>query len=66
MANQTDEAIIAIDPSSREGLGVARYIRSKDDGQVADVAPQLTNALCDRGTGVATFARWRPKPATSP
>jgi hypothetical protein len=26
------EAIIAIDPSTGEALGVARYVRSKDDG----------------------------------
>jgi nucleotide-binding universal stress UspA family protein/GNAT superfamily N-acetyltransferase len=32
------EAIIAIDPSSGEMLGVARYIRSKDDAQAAEAA----------------------------
>jgi hypothetical protein len=32
------EAIIAIDPSSAEALGVARYIRSKDDAELAEFA----------------------------
>lgn len=36
--HQDHEAIVAIDRSSGEGLGVARYIRSTDDVEVAEVA----------------------------
>ena len=36
--HRVHEAIIAIDPSSGEALGIARYVRATDDGQVAEVA----------------------------
>ena len=47
------EAIIAIDPSSGEALGVARYIRSKDDAQVAEVAVTVADDWQRRGLGRA-------------
>ena len=54
------EAIIAIDPSSGEMLGVARYIRSKDDPQAAEVAEVAVTVADDwqrRGLGRALLSR---------
>ncbi len=54
------EAIIAIDPSSGEMLGVARYIRSKHDPQAAEVAEVAVTVADDwqrRGLGRALLHR---------
>jgi nucleotide-binding universal stress UspA family protein/GNAT superfamily N-acetyltransferase len=47
------EAIIAIDRSSGEALGVARYIRAKDDAEVAEVAVTVADDWQHRGLGRA-------------
>jgi nucleotide-binding universal stress UspA family protein/RimJ/RimL family protein N-acetyltransferase len=47
------EAIVAIDPSSGEGLGVARYIRSTDDPEIAEVAVTVVDDWQRRGLGRA-------------
>jgi ribosomal protein S18 acetylase RimI-like enzyme len=51
------EAIIAIEPSSGEALGIARYIRSKDDPDVAEVAVTVADDWQRRGLGRALLAR---------
>jgi nucleotide-binding universal stress UspA family protein/GNAT superfamily N-acetyltransferase len=51
------EAIIAIDPSSGEALGVARYIRSEDDAEVAEVAVTVADDWQRRGLGRALLHR---------
>ena len=51
--HEDHEAIIAIDPSSGEVLGVARYIRSKDDAEVAEVAVTVADDWQRRGLGRA-------------
>ena len=51
------EAIIAVDPSSGEGLGVARYIRSADDAEVAEVAVTVADDWQGRGLGRALLDR---------
>jgi nucleotide-binding universal stress UspA family protein/GNAT superfamily N-acetyltransferase len=51
------EAIIAIDPPSGEALGVARYIRSKDDAEVAEVAVTVADDWQGRGLGRALLDR---------
>jgi nucleotide-binding universal stress UspA family protein/GNAT superfamily N-acetyltransferase len=51
------EAIIAIDPSSGEALGVARYIRLKEDGDVAEVAVTVADDWQRRGLGRALLER---------
>jgi nucleotide-binding universal stress UspA family protein/GNAT superfamily N-acetyltransferase len=51
------EAIIAIDPSSGEALGVARYIRFKDDAEVAEVAVTVADDWQQRGLGRALLDR---------
>jgi GNAT superfamily N-acetyltransferase len=47
------EAIIAIDASRGEALGVARYIRSNDDAEVAKVAVIVADDWQGRGLGRA-------------
>ncbi len=51
------EAIIAIDRSSGEALGVARYIRSGDDAEVAEVAVTVADDWQRRGLGRALLNR---------
>jgi nucleotide-binding universal stress UspA family protein/GNAT superfamily N-acetyltransferase len=51
------EAIIAIDPSSGEALGVARYIRLKDDAEIAEVAVIVADDWQRRGLGRALLDR---------
>jgi nucleotide-binding universal stress UspA family protein/RimJ/RimL family protein N-acetyltransferase len=55
--HQNHEAIVAIDPSSGEGLGVARYIRSNDDAEVAEVAVTVADDWQGRGLGRALLDR---------
>ncbi len=45
------EAIVAIDRSSGEALGVARYIRSPDDAESAEVAVTVADDWQRRGLG---------------
>jgi GNAT superfamily N-acetyltransferase len=51
------EAIVAIDRSSGEVLGVARYIRFKDDAEVAEVAVTVADDWQRRGLGRALLDR---------
>ena len=51
------EAIVAVDPSSGEGLGVARYIRSKEDPEIAEVAVVVVDDWQGRGLGRALLDR---------
>ncbi len=51
------EAIVAIDPSSGNGLGVARYVRSTDDPELAEVAVTVADDWQGRGLGRALLER---------
>jgi len=51
------EAIVAIEPASGEVLGVARYIRSKQDGESAEVAVTVADDWQGRGVGRALLDR---------
>ena len=51
------EAIVAIDPLSGEGLGVARYVRSEDDPELAEVAVTVADDWQGRGLGRALLDR---------
>jgi nucleotide-binding universal stress UspA family protein/RimJ/RimL family protein N-acetyltransferase len=51
------EAIIAIDPSGGEALGVARYVRSTGDAEVAEVAVTVADDWQGRGLGRALLDR---------
>jgi nucleotide-binding universal stress UspA family protein len=55
--HQNHEAIIAIDPSNGDALGVARYIRSEADHEVAELAVTVADDWQRRGLGRALLAR---------
>src|SRR5439155_26091050 len=45
------EALLAIDPQTRDGLGLARFVRSSEDPSVAEVAVAVTDSWQRRGLG---------------
>jgi GNAT superfamily N-acetyltransferase len=47
------EALVAVDPASRHGLGVARYVRSRDDPREAEFAVAVADDWQRRGLGTA-------------
>jgi GNAT superfamily N-acetyltransferase len=47
------EALLAIDPQTRNGLGVARFVRSAEDPEVAEVAVAVADDWQGRGLGTA-------------
>jgi uncharacterized membrane protein YdfJ with MMPL/SSD domain/RimJ/RimL family protein N-acetyltransferase len=51
------EAIVAIDPVTGEGIGVARYVRDAGDPAQAEVAIVITDTWQDRGVGTALADR---------
>lgn len=48
-------ALVAVDPATRDGVGVARYVR-RDDG-TADVAVGVVDAWQHHGVGIALLER---------
>lgn len=55
------EAIIAIESTSGQPLGVARYIRSSDDPHAAEVAVAVIDDWHRRGVGPALLAELRTR-----
>lgn len=51
------EAIVAIDPETDELVGVARYVRLTEDGEVAEVAVTVADDWQRRGRGRALLDR---------
>jgi GNAT superfamily N-acetyltransferase len=47
------EALVAIEPASRYGVGVARYVRSRDDPEEAEFAVAVADDWQGRGLGTA-------------
>jgi GNAT superfamily N-acetyltransferase len=45
------EALLAIDPQTRDGIGVARFVRSESEPAVAEVAVAVTDEWQHRGVG---------------
>jgi GNAT superfamily N-acetyltransferase len=45
------EALVAVDPDTSEGVGVARYLRSNDDPRVAEMAVAVVDDWQRRGVG---------------
>ena len=51
--HHTHEALVAVEPGTSEGLGVARFIRSSDDPAVAEIAVAVVDSWHGRGLGTA-------------
>jgi GNAT superfamily N-acetyltransferase len=51
------EALVALDPETRAGVGVARYVRSSDDPEVAEVAVAVSDPWQGLGVGTALLQR---------
>ena len=51
------EALIALDPASGRGAGVARYVRDADDPHAAEIALTIADDWQGRGLGTELLAR---------
>ena len=51
------EALVALDPDSGHGVGVARFVRSADDPEVAEVAVAVADSWHNRGVATALLDR---------
>lgn len=51
--HRAHEALVAIDPSTGEGIGVARFVRSSGNGSDAEAAVAVIDPWQDRGVGTA-------------
>jgi len=51
--HRTHEALVAIDPDSRKGIGVARFIRSTTEPTIAEAAVAVVDNWHGRGLGTA-------------
>jgi RimJ/RimL family protein N-acetyltransferase len=51
------EAVVAFDPESGEGIGIARYVIDPRDAEQAEVTYVVTDAWQRRGVGAALLAR---------
>lgn len=51
------EALIALDAGGEDIVGVARYVRSADDGEIAEVAITVVDAWQGRGLGTVLLGR---------
>jgi GNAT superfamily N-acetyltransferase len=51
------EALMAVDPASGSGVGVARYVRDRDRGDSAEIAVFVLDAWQGRGVGKVLLDR---------
>jgi RimJ/RimL family protein N-acetyltransferase len=49
--HQNHEALVAVDPQTGEGVGVARFVRSDEDGKVAEMAVAVADDWQGHGVG---------------
>lgn len=51
------EALVALDPATGRGLGIARYVRHAEDSQAAEVAVTVADDWQHRGLGTELLSR---------
>jgi RimJ/RimL family protein N-acetyltransferase len=51
------EALVALEPGSGHGIGVARFVRSADDPELAEVAVAVADSWHNRGVATALLDR---------
>jgi RimJ/RimL family protein N-acetyltransferase len=51
------EALVALEPDSGHGIGVARFVRSADDPELAEVAVAVADSWHNRGVATALLDR---------
>jgi RimJ/RimL family protein N-acetyltransferase len=51
------EALVAVEPDSGRGIGVARFVRSRTDPEVAEVAVAVADDWHNRGVGTTLLHR---------
>jgi RimJ/RimL family protein N-acetyltransferase len=51
------EALVALEPDTEHGIGVARFVRSTDDREVAEVAVAVADSWQNRGVATALLGR---------
>src|SRR3954454_4072801 len=51
------EALVALEPDSGHGIGVARFVRSADDSELAEVAVAVADSWHNRGVATALLDR---------
>jgi RimJ/RimL family protein N-acetyltransferase len=51
------EALVALEPATEHGIGVARFVRSPQDAELAEVAVAVADSWQNRGVATALLAR---------
>jgi RimJ/RimL family protein N-acetyltransferase len=51
------EALVALEPDSLHGIGVARFVRSREDPELAEVAVAVADSWQNRGVATALLGR---------
>jgi RimJ/RimL family protein N-acetyltransferase len=51
------EALVALEPETEHGIGVARFVRSAEDGERAEVAVAVADSWHNRGVATALLDR---------
>jgi GNAT superfamily N-acetyltransferase len=59
--HRSHEALVALDPASGAGVGIARYVRRGDDPTCAELACTVTDTWQRRGVGSALMERLAPR-----
>ena len=57
MDHHDHEALVAVEPTSRHGLGVARYVRSGEEAEEAEAAVAVADDWQGRGLGTLLLRR---------
>ena len=57
--------VVAVRPEAPDVVGVGRWIRSRDDPEVAEIAFVVSDALQRQGLGTLLAGRWPTPPASA-